>query len=277
MSVQSVVIVLPTIGKQLHIPDSRQQWVVSSYSLTFGCFMLLWGRLADVYGRRLIFIWGSAWVTATTIAIPFAKNEIALNVLRGLQGLGGAANVPTALGILGVTFPPGKAKNYAFSCYGAGAPLGAVFGNLLGGFIGKFLSWDWIFWILAIFAASVTAAAWFIIPIPNFVDHETQGVKSAVDWIGGTIVTIGLIVLMFALTEGNVVGWGTAWIPVLIVVSILLVALFAAWQWYLLKKTNRRPLMKITMFKTFRFSAAMITMLMFHASFNNYLIFGTYL
>jgi MFS family permease len=82
-----VVITLPTIGSQLHIPESRQQWLVSSYSLTFGCFMLLWGRLADVYGRRLIFIWGSAWVTATTIAIPFAKNEIAINALRGLQGL----------------------------------------------------------------------------------------------------------------------------------------------------------------------------------------------
>ena len=79
---------------------------------------MLWGRLADVYGKRSIFIWGSAWVTATTIVTPFMNNEIGFDILRGLQGLGAAANVPTAIGILGVTFAPGKAKNYAFSCYG---------------------------------------------------------------------------------------------------------------------------------------------------------------
>lgn len=131
LGVQAAIIVLPTIGEDLDIPDSRQQWIISAYSLTFGCFLLLWGRLADVYGKRFIFIWGSAWVTATTIVIPFVNNEIGFDVLRGLQGLGAAANVPTAIGILGVTFAPGKAKNYAFSCYGAGAPMGSIFGNLL--------------------------------------------------------------------------------------------------------------------------------------------------
>jgi MFS family permease len=79
---------------------------------------LLWGRLADVYGKRLIFIMGSAWITVASVIVPFMPNEISFDVLRGLQGLGAAAMVPTAIGILGVTFPPGKAKNYAFSCYG---------------------------------------------------------------------------------------------------------------------------------------------------------------
>lgn len=87
LGVQAAVVVLPTIGRELDIPDSRQQWIVSAYSLTFGCFMLLWGRLADVYGKRLIFVWGSAWLTVTTMIIPFVKNEIGFDVLRGLQGL----------------------------------------------------------------------------------------------------------------------------------------------------------------------------------------------
>lgn len=69
------------------MPESRQQWIVSSYSLTFGCFLLLWGRVADIYGKRLIFILGSVWVTAVTAANPFVPNEIAFDLFRGLHGL----------------------------------------------------------------------------------------------------------------------------------------------------------------------------------------------
>ncbi|EON67557.1 hypothetical protein W97_06925 [Coniosporium apollinis CBS 100218] len=274
LGVQAAVIVLPTIGTALDIPDSRQQWIVSAYSLTFGCFLLLWGRLADVYGKRLIFIWGSAWVTATTIALPFIPNEIGFDIFRGLQGLGAAANVPTAIGILGTTFPPGQAKNYAFACYGAGAPLGSIFGNLLGGVVAQWVNWQWIFWILGILAGIITIAGYVIIPLPPV--SSTVGTKASIDWIGGTLITLGLLALLFALTEGNVVGWSTPWISVLIVLSIALVAVFVAWQWYLETKTTRRPLMKVSIWKNVRFSAAMLIMALFFAAFNNYLIFATY-
>lgn len=122
-SVQAAVIILPTIGRDLHIPQARQQWVVSAYSLSFACFLLLWGRLADVYGRRTIFLIGSAWVMVTTIVNPFMPEEISFDIFRGLQGLGAAANVPTAIGILGATFKSGKAKNYAFSSYSVSITL----------------------------------------------------------------------------------------------------------------------------------------------------------
>ncbi|OMP88992.1 Drug resistance protein, partial [Diplodia seriata] len=276
VSVQAAVIVLPTIGRDLSIPDSRQQWIVSAYSLTFGCFLLLWGRLADVYGKRLIFIWGSAWLTVITVALPFVKNEIGFDALRGLQGLGAAANVPTAIGILGVTFPPGRSKNYAFSCYGAGAPLGSVFGNLMGGVIGEYASWKWVFWILGIIAALLTLAGIFVIPPPPITNPNNMTVKSTVDWIGGVLVTVGLMVLMFALTEGNVVGWTTPWVPTLIVASVAILFLFVLWQRYLGTHTSRRPLMKVSIFANTRFSAAMVIMLLFFAAFNNYLIFATY-
>lgn len=155
LSVQAAVIILPTIGRDLHIPAARQQWIVSAYSLAFGCFLLLWGRLADVYGKRLIFIYGSAWVCLVTLICPFIPNEIGFDVFRGLQGLGAAANVPTAIGILGVTFPPGKAKNYAFATYSAGAPMGSVFGNILGGLVAQYASWKWVFWILVRYSTTV--------------------------------------------------------------------------------------------------------------------------
>lgn len=276
LSVQAVVIVLPTIGGNLSIPLNRQQWIVSAYSLTFGCFLLLWGRLADVYGKRRIFIFGSAWLTAVTIAIPFSPNEIIFDVLRGLQGLGAAANVPTAIGILGITFPPGKAKNYAFTCYSAGTSLGSVTGNVLAGLIGEYLTWKWIFWILAIFAALVTVAGILLIPIPQTTGSVTES-RASVDWLGAALITLGLMALMFALTEGNVVGWSTPWIPVLIVASVLLVAGFVLWQWYLERKTSRSPLMKISIFKNKRFVAALIIVALSLASFSNYLVFATYL
>lgn len=275
LSVQSLVIILPTISESLNIPSARQQWLVSAYSLTFGCFLLLWGRLADVYGKRLIFIYGSAWFCLTTVVCPFVPDEIGFNVLRGLQGLGAAANVPTAIGILGTTFPPGKAKNYAFAMYSAGAPMGSVFGNFLGGVLGQYATWKWVLWTLAIMSAIATIAAWFVIPLPTVVPKEEE-VKNAVDWIGGVLITVGLIILLFALTDGNVVGWSTAYVPVLIVLSLLLVAAFVAWQMYLENKTTRKPLMKVSIFRNMRVSAAMITMAFFFAAFNNFLIFATY-
>ena len=275
MSNQAVVIILPTIGRDLDIPAARQQWIVSAYSLTFGCFLLLWGRIADVCGKRKVFIWGSAFVCSTTLVCPFIPSEIGFDVFRGLQGLGAAANVPTAIGILGVTFPPGKAKNYAFATYSSGAPLGSVIGNILGGVVGQYASWRWVLWILAILAALVTVAGHFVIPKPKS-RTEPMDLKNSVDWAGGATVTVAILVLLFALTEGNVVGWATPWIPVLIILSFLLLAAFVLWQMYLEKKTSRRPLMKISMFKDPKISAAVVGMLTFFSAFSSYLVLATY-
>ncbi|KAK4183405.1 major facilitator superfamily domain-containing protein [Podospora australis] len=277
LSGQAVVIILPTIGRDLNIPDTRLQWIVSAYSLTFGCFLLLWGRIADVYGKRKIFIWGSAWFALTMLINPFLPNEIAFDLFRGLQGLGAAANVPTAIGILGTTFPPGKAKNYAFSCYSAGAPLGAVFGNLLAGFIAEYASWKWVFVVMAVLAVIVTVAAFFIIPPPKHTLHDDGAtVKASVDWLGAFLITSGLLALLFSLTEGNVVGWNTPWVPVLIVVSVLLVAAFVLWQRHLEKTKKRTPIMKVSVFHSMKFSAAMLIMALFFSSFNGFLVYATY-
>ncbi|KAJ2985304.1 hypothetical protein NUW58_g5607 [Xylaria curta] len=296
LSSQAVVIILPTIGRELNIPDSRLQWIVSAYALTFGTFLLLWGRIADklptnalkmailtpsiiVYGKRDIFIWGSAFVAATLIVNPFLPNEIAFDLFRGLQGLGAAANVPTAIGILGVTFPPGKAKNYAFSAYASGAPLGSVFGNLLAGFIASATSWKWVFGALGGLAVLITAAGIFFVPQPPAsLAPQRKGLVllKSVDWLGGFLVTAGLLALLFALTEGNVVGWSTPWVPVLIVVAVILLGVFYAWQWYQENRTTRRPLIKVSIFHNGRFCAGLAIMALFFACFNNFVVYATY-
>ncbi|KAI4908417.1 hypothetical protein J4E90_009042 [Alternaria incomplexa] len=274
MAVQASVIILPTIGEELDIPVSRQQWIISAYNLTFGCFLLLWGRLADVYGRRMIFLWGSAAFTLTSIITPFIPNEIGFDIFRGLQGLAAAAMAPTALGILASTFPPGKTKDIAFGCFGAGAPLGGVFGNIFGGVVGEYLDWQWVFWLFGIIAGISTVASYFVIPIPPLGPEPV--LRNTVDWIGGSLITIGLVILVFALSEGNVVGWSTPWVPVLIVLSLIIIGAFGFWQHYLEHKTERRPLMKMSIFKNGKFTAANVLMALFFSSFNNYLIFATY-
>ena len=216
-------------------------------------------------------------MTAVTIAVPFAPNEISMDILRGLQGLGAAANVPTAIGILGATFAPGKAKNYAFSTYSAGSSLGSVLGNLFGGVISEYVVWHWVFWVQAILAGLITVAGWYIIPAPEVQVHATTKPQIYVDWIGGSLVTVSLMVLTFALSEGNVVGWSTAYIPVLIVVSLLLLGVFLTWEWYLENKTTRSPLMRVSIYHNKRFAAAQVIMALFFGAFNDYLIFATYL
>lgn len=300
LSVQSVVIILPSIGRDLAIPDSRLQWIVSAYALTFGCFLLLWGRIADVFGKKAIFVAGSAWVTATTVANPFIPNEIVFNIFRGLQGLGAAANVPTAIGILGTTFPPGKAKNYAFAAYGAGAPLGSIFGNLMSGLITSYANWKWVFGVLAILAGVVTVVGYLIIPaqpppaiLPRGATASTTPpippMIRSIDWFGGFLITLGLIGLLFALTEGNVVGWSTPWVGALIGISLLLVGAFVVWQMWLERPYNvqkqlaghawpPRPLVRISIFSRSGgpFGTSLIIMALFFSSFNGYLVYATY-
>ena len=159
----------------------------------------------------------------------------------------------------------------------AGAPLGAVFGNLISGFVASYTSWKWVFGVIAIIAAAITIASIAIIPPPKHTLHEEGAtIRGSVDWIGAFLITVGLLALLFGLTEGNVVGWSTPWIPVLIAASVILVALFVFWQRHLEKSGTRAPIMKVSIFKSKRFSAAMMTMALFFSSFNGFLVYATF-
>lgn len=213
-------------------------------------------------------------LTITSIIPPFINNEIGFDIFRGLQGLAAAAMTPTALGILGVTFPPGKAKDVAFGSFGAAAPLGGVMGNIFGGVVAEYLNWRWVFWIFGIISALCTVASYCVIPVPP--PQPEPSIRNTVDWIGGTLITVGLIVLLFALSEGNVLGWSIPWVPSLIVVSMLIIVAFGFWQHHLETKTQKRPLMKMSIFKNHKFTWANVLMGLFFASFNNFLVLATY-
>lgn len=139
-----------------------------------------------------------------------------------------------------------------------------MFGNLLGGIVAQYASWKWVFVVIGLVASAITAAALFVIPSPKSTQREgSPTVKPSVDWLGSALITGGLLALLFSLTEGNVVGWATPWIPVLIVVSLSLVAIFAFWQSHLEKTGKLAPVMKVSIFRNTQFSAAMVTMALF--------------
>ncbi|KAF8145372.1 major facilitator superfamily domain-containing protein [Mycena galopus ATCC 62051] len=170
----SVAIALPTIGAALHARAAALQWLVSAYPLSSGCLLLFCGHIADVHGRKRVFVAGSGVLFAFTLGCGFVHDEVTLAVLRGLQGIGGAATIPAALGILAHEFPPssGRARAVAFSSFSAGAPLGGALGMVLGGLVTQLSKYTWraqFFLTAAIAFATLLSGIYVIPPDPPLV------------------------------------------------------------------------------------------------------------
>jgi MFS family permease len=223
-------------------------------------------------------------VCASCLIAPFAPEQISFNVFRALQGLGGAAATPSAVGIIFGVFPPGKGQIYAMSAFSAGFPLGNIIGNILGGIIAQNLSWHWIFWIMCIVSACSCGLSLVVIP-PLAKDAETQAVPlrdrlrklgKEMDWIGLLLSIVILMFLLVSLTEGNSVGWTSPWVLTLLILSCLLFPVFIQWERRLEKAAARPPLIKLSIFSSRVYCAAQAIVFIFWASFNNFLVFATY-
>src|ERR1700691_4687841 len=142
-----VNVALPTIGQKLHFAESNLQWVVTAYGLTFGGFLLLGGRAADLLGRRRLFMVGIAVFAAAALADAFARTESLLIVMRGIQGLGAALVLPAALSIVMNMFREGPERNKALGVWGALGATGATVGLLSGGLLTRYAGWPYIFFL----------------------------------------------------------------------------------------------------------------------------------
>src|SRR3954451_19572460 len=142
-----VNVALPTIGEALHFSESNLPWVVNAYVLTFGGFLLLGGRMADLLGRRRIFMVGLVVFAIASLLGGLASTEGQLIAARALQGLGGALLSPAALAIVTTTFQDGSERNKALGIWGAVAGSGGAAGVLLGGVLTDGLGWEWVFWV----------------------------------------------------------------------------------------------------------------------------------
>ncbi|CAI6091695.1 unnamed protein product [Clonostachys chloroleuca] len=281
---QACVITLPIIGRDLNIHSGSLQWVLSAASVANACSLPLWGRLADIWGRRFIFQFGLASFWISCLIAPFAPNEVSFCFFRVLHGLGGAAAVPSAVSIIFEVFPPGKPQIHAMSVFSAGFPLGSLIGNILGGVIAQQVNWHWVFWIMSIATACSWLTSLFVVPFLAK-DAEIRDVSLQkrlyylwieMDWVGLLLSLVILVLFLVSLTAGNVVGWTSPWVLTLLIVSCLILPVFIKWEHWLEDTAKRPPLIKLSIFHSPIYRGAQIIDAIFWAAFNNFLVFASY-
>ncbi|PVG03850.1 MFS general substrate transporter [Serendipita vermifera] len=229
------------MAKDLRIPSDKIPWIVSAFALSSGCLLLLFGRLADLYGRKLVWTVGGLWIMLLSLGCAFSRTGVQLIVLRAMQGIGPAAMIPAAIGILSHSFPPSRARSNAFATFSAGAPLGSAMGNVFGGVMAEYASWRGVFYFIAGLAALIVVLGWFTIDDDS---HHTPEDKR-VDWVGASFVTAGLVFIMFALSDAPTTGWSSPLIISLLIIGVVLIGAFLGWEYYLIHRTSFPPLMPL--------------------------------
>jgi len=234
-----VNVALPSIGAHLHFARTDLSWVVNAYTLTFGGFLLLGGRMADLLGRRRMFMLGLVLFSLASFAGGIAQSEGWLIAARAVQGLGAAIVSPAALSIITTTFAEGAERNRALGIWGAVAGAGGAAGVLLGGILTSGLSWRWVLFVnvpIGILAAMLAPR--------TLLESRAEDAASTFDLPGAVTVTAGLSLLVYAVVEAVNSGWGsTATLLRLAGAAVLLIAFLA------IELRQRHPLMPFTIFR----------------------------
>jgi EmrB/QacA subfamily drug resistance transporter len=239
LDVSIVNVALPTIGDDLHFSRENLQWVVTAYALTFGGFLLLGGRAADLLGRRSVFMVGVVLFSCASLACGLASSEGMLIGARAVQGLGGAIISPAALSIVSSVFTEGAERNKALGIWGALGGSGAAVGVLLGGILTKYAGWEWIFFV------NVPVGALVFLAAPRIIrESRVQVAARHFDPLGAVTITGGLALLVYALSRAPFDGWATTRTILLIVVSVALLATFVV-----VERTVEEPLMPFQIFR----------------------------
>jgi EmrB/QacA subfamily drug resistance transporter len=219
LDVTIVNVALPSMQRSLHASFSDLQWVVDAYALTLAALLLTTGSLADLYGRRLLFMFGLVVFTASSLACGLATSPLWLNVARGVQGIGGAAMYSTSLALLGSAFQ-GRERGTAFGVWGAITGLAVAVGPVVGGALTTGLSWRWIFLV------NVPIGVIALVLSASRVDESRQTGARRPDIIGVITFSGALGALVYALIKGNSKGWGSTEILACLVGAAVLFVLF---------------------------------------------------
>jgi EmrB/QacA subfamily drug resistance transporter len=238
LDIAIVNVALPSIQVDLGFSQENLQWVISAYALFFGGFLLLGGRAADLLGRRRLFLTGIVLFTTASLVSGSAWSEGALIGARAFQGLGAAIITPAALSILTTTFAEGKERNAALGAWGAVGAFGAVAGVLLGGVLTDLLSWQWIFFV------NVPVGLFALIATPFLIGESRDATAQSYDVPGAVLVTGGLVTLVYAITQANSYGWGSAATIGLFTAAAVILGAFLVWE-----SRAKDPLMPFSIFR----------------------------
>ena len=260
-----VNVALPTIGRKLHFSESNLQWVVTAYGLTFGGFLLLGGRAADLLGRRRIMMVGLGLFTAASLGAGLATSAGFLIAMRALQGLGAAVVLPAALSIATNMFSEGADRNKALGAWGAIGGSAATVGLILGGLVTRYVGWQYIFFLNVPVGAVALLLARRIVP-----ESRLVGVRRRFDPLGAVTVTGALLALVYAIANAPQVGWSATRTVALLAASAVLLAAFLV-----VESRVKAPLMPLRIFRMRTVAAANAVGLLLGGSFFGFVFVGT--
>ncbi|MCJ1315056.1 hypothetical protein MMC15_000371 [Xylographa vitiligo] len=217
-------------------------WFAAAYSLTVGTFILVAGRLGDIFGYKNLFLlgwlWFSLWSLIAGLSV-YAHSEIFFDFCRAMQGVGPAVLVPNALAILGQTYPQGMRKNMIFALFGATAPGGFVVGAVFASLLAERASWPIAYYCMAIVCFLVAVCAMFIVPTPEK-DPNGPHYDKSFDYIGAIVGIAGLVLFNVAWNQAPSVGWGTPYVIVLFILGLIFIIAF-----FLVERRVKQPLLPL--------------------------------
>ena len=246
LDITVVNVALPDIERELHASFAELQWVVNAYALTLASLVLTAGSLADLLGRRRVFAIGLGLFTAASLGCGLAPSAVALDHLRGLQGVGGAVMFATALALIAQEFH-GRERGTALGIWGATIGGAVALGPLVGGVLTEALGWEWIFFVNV--PIGIAAIALTLTRLRETRDPAATGV----DWAGAVTFSASLFLLVFALIRANEDGWGSPRIVGCLAGAAVLLALFL-----LVERRSERPMLDLALFRKPTFAGASI-------------------
>ncbi|KAJ8064865.1 hypothetical protein OCU04_007174 [Sclerotinia nivalis] len=277
--VSGFTVILPTLVKNLEIPSASATWPASAFSLTLACFLLVFGRLSDMYGGYPAYVAGFVWLALWSLVGGFSTDLIMLNFCRALQGLGPAMYLPSSVALIGVIYRPGPRKNLVFAIYGACAPLGFFVGIFFAGLVAEYTHWGWWFWIGCFLAAITAITSYLTIPSDiakkRKVREARKGTDEQVkmDWWGAIFIVVGLILFTFAIIDSAHApnGWKTPDIYVLFVIGCLLL-LVAAY----IEMQTKQALIPSSFFKVPSMVPLVFALFLCYGSLGIFLLYATF-
>ena len=256
---------LPTIGRDLHFSATNLQWVVTAYALTFGGFMLLGGRAADLLGRRRILMVGLSLFTAASLGAALSTGEVSLIAARAVQGLGAALMLPAALSIVMNMFAEGAERNKALGIWGGLGAGGATVGVIAGGLLTRYAGWQYIFYLNVPIGAAALALAPRIVP-----DSRLATTRRRFDALGAIAGTGGLVLLVDAIAQAPQYGWGATRTVALLAASAALLATFLV-----IENRVQEPVLPLSIFRLRTLAGANAAGLLLGGSFFAFIFVGT--